>query len=654
MPVDLYPAGWEQAEARYGRPSDGSASPAEQSLIQRMIKEAIETGVLERRPGRRIEKEFKRPVLQVQCRTCKGTGNSVGDSQLRCTECKGTGVGTTIRTSGLLDVSYIENEVTVEDHKTTKNMKYAKSAKKLAVNNQMLMYAYELICELTDMGAPLPENITLRHNQYCKDPNNVKVKKTQTEVPIKSVLDHHSRTLQLMSQMEAYRANIKEWYQIPEPENRLSACQAYGGCDFLPICAGRECPKGYEDRVTKFLNSRRVGPVPATTIPLTVSVPQLQRSNPMDVTQMLSSKAASMAPAGPPPAPPALNPPAPPAVPQPPAAYVAPPAQALPAPPAPMPAPAPAPVPPAPPALAPPAPPSAPPPPAAPAVPQAAPPAVPVAPQAPAPVPPAPATPAGPTAVLSLEAQAEGLVLAPWCVDGVDTNGGVGFNEQGHPCRISAFKASQQGKPTPDMFDLVVNPDQTASWTGKAGTIAQGMQGRSPIIPNWVPPTVAHAEQVQVQPAAPAAPAPVATPPAPAAPQAAPAPAAPVAAPPATPGAQATAKMEATEAAKRTMTLVIRSAVTFCGSGRKGSGTKVTTGHEVFVDAAAKIAAKQGAQDYFALDVWQRRGEWVKIAPTIAHEIGKDILAISGHDPDLAAMADALRPYAKVVIEGLS
>ena len=118
VPVDLYPPGWTNATNRWGK-SDGTITPAEGDVIQRLVGQAIESGVIERLPDRLLEHEIKIPLVTLPCGPCQGAG---------CEKCEGTGKGTQVNFTGFSD--YLTPEG-VQDHKSTSSMKWAKSPEAL-------------------------------------------------------------------------------------------------------------------------------------------------------------------------------------------------------------------------------------------------------------------------------------------------------------------------------------------------------------------------------------------------------------------------------------------------------------------------------------------------------------------------------------------
>jgi len=265
-PVEIYPQGWHHAFNKFTGETDYSCTAAEQDIIKKLVTVAIEEGVMERRPGRLIERQFNHSILKIKCPTCGGRGvkmthrPEIGKktyvSDGKCETCKGDGNGTNITIMGFIDLELSDQ---IEDHKTTKNMKYAKSAAKLRVNTQMLIYAKMHLLHLEERGEPLPPKITIRHNVFCKDPKKLKVRKTHIDVTLDEINKHWETIVQAALSMDAMRRTADDWRDIPDPPNLSTACNSYGGCPFLPICSGQESMNIYEKRLASKYNAGNNG-----------------------------------------------------------------------------------------------------------------------------------------------------------------------------------------------------------------------------------------------------------------------------------------------------------------------------------------------------------------------------------------------------------
>ncbi|MFG0319750.1 MAG: PD-(D/E)XK nuclease family protein [Planctomycetota bacterium JB042] len=220
-PVDLYPPGWEVAKERDG--STKALDEIEQGFVRRLIDQAIEQGILARMPGRKVEFEFKFPVAYSD------------DGELE-----------------ILAVGYIDELLPLEvsDHKTTKNMRYAKSARALKKSVQMMLYAKVALERMREQGSPLPESLTLTHKVYCKNPDDLRVRRTRAKVTPAEVEQFWTSTIVPTSRrMLDTKKTYSEWHDVPQPEDLAKACNAYGGCSYAPICTGRETPDQYRKRL---------------------------------------------------------------------------------------------------------------------------------------------------------------------------------------------------------------------------------------------------------------------------------------------------------------------------------------------------------------------------------------------------------------------
>lgn len=234
--TDLFPEGWTKARDRW-KPSqiDGEVTPGEADTIKRLVTAAIDQGVLERLPDRVIETGFDKELMQI------------GDTK--------------VRIKGFIDMAEPGG---IQDHKSVKKMSYAKSPAKLKENMQMMIYAKILLMDLAEAGFPLPEKVSLRHNQFCKDPDDLRVKKTEAFVSPEEVESFWLRVQDLTKEMARYRDKANTWNDLPNPAKGSNACNAYGGCAFQSICNGKESEEMYEKRLASYGDVGIV--VPATEI----------------------------------------------------------------------------------------------------------------------------------------------------------------------------------------------------------------------------------------------------------------------------------------------------------------------------------------------------------------------------------------------------
>jgi hypothetical protein len=213
-PVELYPPGWHLARNIFTRAVEGFVNPAEQLQIRRLLEIAIQQGDLRRWPGRECEVRMDREVIPG------------------------------VRTWATIDVLLPDG---ITDHKSTKNMKWAKSKEGLRGDVQLLFYAKELI----ERDSTLQE-LTFTHIYYAKDPNSsVQVKSVPVVLHKSEVEAGWVWIQQLTRDMMAVRGLGPEhpWFDVPGPVSFASACNAFGGCQFRPICGRQESVKTYVERV---------------------------------------------------------------------------------------------------------------------------------------------------------------------------------------------------------------------------------------------------------------------------------------------------------------------------------------------------------------------------------------------------------------------
>lgn len=254
---ELWPLGWDVDKETQER-----LEPSEAALIQVLITEGINNGILERRPNGRVEQWIRLPV--------EGTGKKL---------------------RGLID--YV-TEVRVEDHKSSKSAKYLKSAKALKKDVQMMSYAKWLLEVYREQGRKPPATLTVAHNQFIKDYEAPATKRVEAEVTPAEIDEFwRDEVVETVKAMEITE-KVENPFDIPDPPP--SACNAYGGCDYCSICGGQETPLQFKKRISTMLDSND----------------QTQNS-PMTTPQDFLSRRKKTAPAAEaaPASPPAINPPAP-------------------------------------------------------------------------------------------------------------------------------------------------------------------------------------------------------------------------------------------------------------------------------------------------------------------------------------------------------
>jgi len=603
QPVDLYPAGWHIAKSRFNDGEiEGEATPEEQDIIKRLISEAIDSGVLERRPGRRIEQQFRRTVLTVDCPECDGDGETglgvidndeVDYDTRKCSTCKGDGKGTQIAITGFMDVAYDD---LIEDHKTTSSMKWAKSPDKLKQNRQVLIYAKQILEEGREVGRPDPAFITVRHNIYCKDPYDLRVRKVEVQVTPQDI-DLAWEQVQLNSvEMARLRRLSETWSDIPDPANPMKSCNAYGGCAYRSICSGQESEKGYEQRVDRWTKSHSI-PVTITSTQTSTTAPTPTKGTDMSVfaEKMAARKAAAAAVNGGNAAPvntPPINPPNP--------------ATNQPAP--------------------------------SPVQTQAQSPATPQ--QSPSQV----STPA----TAQVTASASGA--PPWANPSCMACRGSGFNTSMKPCRICDLHAPAAGRPQSSAFVIEPVGDGTFIWEERGGatvgaslapTAGQVIKSDEKVT------TPAPAEEGVLLPSGHRMPLPKEDDPID---QVASVDPAPSPAPENDPLAdEKLGKPDRRGRPSKGFHLMIGCAP-IRGKDRMGTGKYVIYLDRVMSDLHTAMAKEAGVESYYRLDAFKRRDALAIRAEAICETFGSEIVAVHGPlTPDMKSLVDAILPFADMV-----
>lgn len=253
QPVDIYPAGWEQDKDDEGK-VNGSVNKREAQLIQMLVKNATDSGLLRRTPGRRIEHEFELEIVP--------------------------GVGYI----GALDV---EDPEGLEDHKSTKDRKWISSENDLANDPKMLSYA-----EIWRRDHPEADCVKLRLNYMVKDPNDLFTKPVEVLIPAPDVERFWNETIKPaaegMLKLKFGKTPVSEWASITGPQNP-GVCKRYGGCTFAGICSRMKTPVAYSEEI-----NRANGKLPP--IPETPSTPKPEKK-PMGIFKKAGTKPAPAAPA---------------------------------------------------------------------------------------------------------------------------------------------------------------------------------------------------------------------------------------------------------------------------------------------------------------------------------------------------------------------
>lgn len=223
-PVELYPEGWECPVNRWtGLPAKEGISLKEQALVKSLISKAISEGILMRVPGRKIEEPIRNWKIM--------------DGFLL---------------NGFIDLL---EPGAIRDHKTTKDMKWAKSVKKdssnaLSKSVQMMLYGYWYY---EKAGWPKDMPVALSHQYYVKNENKLHVEKRELSVTWPEVKGFFEQDIQPIMELMAVYRDETDFAKIPLPENTEEACRKFGGCPFATICTEQEAPIVYTRRIEKAL-----------------------------------------------------------------------------------------------------------------------------------------------------------------------------------------------------------------------------------------------------------------------------------------------------------------------------------------------------------------------------------------------------------------
>lgn len=234
QPVELYPPNWEVSYDRVDKNKVlGTISLQEQAQIKLLVRRAIEEGIFTRRPGREPEASFFRQVVAR------------------------------IAIIGYIDLMLPDE---VWDHKSTKNMSYAKSALDLPRNTQLLIYAKECLLRAAEQGRKI-DKVVVRHNTFSKDPKNPVVRAVQADVPVAAIEEAWAKVQEQAADMRTLkRAGIapEAWAGVPSAWG-TSTCNDYGGCAFRGICGKVETPQKYLARIELAQKAQREGASTLTT-----------------------------------------------------------------------------------------------------------------------------------------------------------------------------------------------------------------------------------------------------------------------------------------------------------------------------------------------------------------------------------------------------
>jgi hypothetical protein len=208
--TELYPEGWQK-----------TLSYGEAQHIADTTQLAIEKGVLVRKPGSFVEMGYRLPFVDD------------------------------IVVMGFLDHCY---PWVVEDHKTTKSIKYAATDKTVAKKLPMRLYAWALA---ESLPGEAPAEITVKHNIFRKD--IVDVREAEATIPTIEVYEYADFLRDTALEMKSITEGIKDFLDAPGPLEK-SACQAFGGCPFQKICGKHVTVELYIEHTSRLQTKTVEGP----------------------------------------------------------------------------------------------------------------------------------------------------------------------------------------------------------------------------------------------------------------------------------------------------------------------------------------------------------------------------------------------------------
>jgi hypothetical protein len=246
-PVNLYPPGWDTATERDG--SAATVTKTEARLIQKLVAESIENGVLRWREGTQVERKLLAEII-------KG-----------------------VQLIGYVDAYKPPTDVQplplIEDHKTygKGSLRFLKredpkSPNYLGKNQQLLTYCYA-ISQLDGWCG----DMTVRHNQYPKFPDKA-VTAVDATIPYAVIVKHGEYLRDVAERMERTR-KIKDWGDVPGPKDTGKCARWYGKpCAFSDICGRAETPDAYKARLERLKSGS-----PAARLNLPLATPKKRKSN---------------------------------------------------------------------------------------------------------------------------------------------------------------------------------------------------------------------------------------------------------------------------------------------------------------------------------------------------------------------------------------
>lgn len=246
---------------------DDGLTPVEADMARRFLAKAKEVVKI---PGlQAVEAEFYLDVLPEEevCRHCAARRSS-GDV---CFGREHEWVTLpAVRLVGYPDVVHSEG---IDDHKTTKSLRWAKSSDELRQDLQLGVYAKAWLEARRSQGLLDPSHVRLRHHYYVKESGEVATREalpplTPAEIDLfwqeRVAQAQRMRWLMFKNKVDSDLHADETWSKVPASGSLEDAkykrpgtpCGAFGGCPFAEICGdGGDRPSLYRKRITRIMEN---------------------------------------------------------------------------------------------------------------------------------------------------------------------------------------------------------------------------------------------------------------------------------------------------------------------------------------------------------------------------------------------------------------
>jgi hypothetical protein len=239
--VDLFPHEWWKYQDRDGRWNE--IDEPDQELVKALVREGISNGTVVRLPEGQVEKKFWLPL----------DGNQ-----------------------GLLWLTSLADYhsaplATLEDHKTTKSLRWAVNEDTIADNYQLQIYALWMCDEYG-----IEDGVHVAHNIFIKDYLNPRTKKVQGFISKDRTEEMRSYLRSTVQEMLDLRDASPDWEEVTP---NWSSCDSYGGCVYRGICSNLESISDFQLRMnppTPTSPQLASGPPPLANSAPAVAKPNLE------------------------------------------------------------------------------------------------------------------------------------------------------------------------------------------------------------------------------------------------------------------------------------------------------------------------------------------------------------------------------------------